>query len=487
MPAVPEGYKHFLETVLKTSRRHGLLKKGDRVLIGVSGGPDSIALLHVLHQAAPRWDLHLAVAHLNHGLRGDASDRDEDFVAERARELNLQCFSKKITSDQMKAAAGQGPEAASRRLRYRFFARTAQQESFDLVALGHQADDNAEQVLMGLVRGSGPSGLSGIPAKRRENQKTYAFTIVRPLLEIRRSEILTYLDRIGASYMVDATNTDQRFLRNRIRHHLMPLLEREFNPDIVGGLNRLAGILQSEKDWLSGIIDQALHHRIANASDGHLEIMTSGFETIHTALQRRLLRAAIRTAKGDMERISHRHIESLRTLLLSGRRRARLDFPDRLQVHMDGQRLTFVLDAGTGGRTIDNQDTAINFEYRVNGPTTLRIAETGWRLRISLLECTDNHDATGQLTAVFDMRKTGFPLIVRNFRPGDRFRPSGMTGHQKLKKFFIDHKIPKTERLKYPLLISNGQIIWIAGLRTAATGLPDPTTRQCLKAELLLV
>ncbi len=477
----------LLQSVLRAVRRDRLLDPGDSVLVGVSGGPDSVALLHALRRLASDWDLRLAAAHLNHGLRGEEAKRDQTFVEKLADTLDLPFYIEQVTSEQFINAAGQGPEAAARKLRYRFFRETARREGFNRIALGHNANDNAELVLMRFLRGSGPSGLAGMPVMRDEIEGSRTVTLVRPLLDVRRKAILAFLADIKADYVIDSSNTDTRFLRNQIRHHLIPHIEKHYNPDIVGSLNRLSDILRIEEDWLTALTRETLRHQTVSGSEGTLEMDTEGFDRLHAALQRRLLRAAILKVKGNLERIRYRHVEAIRELALGGEKPAQLDFPDRLRASSAGRCLRFSVEKVPLRQAARVEETVPDFEYHLFEPSTVQIRETGWRIRISCPETTDIFAETGQLAVMFDMGKVDFPITIRNFRPGDRFNPSGMTGSQKLKKFFIDHKIPRAERRKYPLLLSAGNILWIAGLRKANIGLPDATTRDVLKAELLLV
>lgn len=429
----------------------------------------------------------LAAAHLNHGLRGEEAKRDQAFVQRLANALDLPFYAEQVTPKALMDAAGQGPEAAARRLRYRFYGKIACREGFNRIALGHQADDNAELILMRLLRGSGPSGLAGMPVMRLAIEITRPVMVIRPLLEIRRETILAFLADIEAEYVIDSSNKDHRFLRNHIRHHLIPHLEKRYNPDIVENLKRLSDILRTEEDWLTALIRKELRNCTISESPGLLEMTTEGFEKLHTAQQRRLLRSAIRMSKGDLERIRHCHVEALRELALGGGKPAQLDFPDRLRVSRAGRRLRFSVETVPLREATHVDETVPDFEYHLLEPSTVRIRETGWRIRLSRLETADIPLETGHLEAIFDMEQVDFPFTIRNFRPGDRFYPSGMTGSQKLKKFFIDRKIPRAERRKYPLLLSAGNIIWIAGLRKAGIGLPDAATRRLLKAELLLV
>jgi tRNA(Ile)-lysidine synthase len=237
----------LINTVKATIIKNSMLKPGDAVLTAVSGGADSIALIHILLRLSPEFDLRLGIAHFDHGLRAMESDRDANFVVSVAKKYNLPCYNKKCDVKKFSIHHKLSTEEAGRILRHKFLNEAARKHGFDKIALGHHKEDMAETVLINILRGSGPQGISGIPPKRD--------LFIRPLININRSDIECFLRAENIAHITDSSNTDPRFLRNRIRHHLIPLLASEYNSEIVENLNRTAEVLRDEQSWLESMID----------------------------------------------------------------------------------------------------------------------------------------------------------------------------------------------------------------------------------------
>ncbi len=461
----------LLETVSRTVRIYDMFRHGDAVLAGVSGGADSVALLHVLIAVSPEFSLRIGIAHLNHCLRGEESDRDAEFVCSLAKQLNLPYYIESADVRAYSRGNRLSEEEAGRELRYEFYERIAGQYGYDRIALGHHADDNAELVLMYLLRGSGTSGLSGIPPVRGRH-------IVRPLIGVSRSEIGDFLTANRLAYVSDASNADTKFLRNRIRHELIPLLISSYNPKIVESLNRLSSILRSEDEWMDDNIRLLSDSCISDTADG--KTVLSVPDTLCLAAQRRIIRKAIAGIKGNLRRISYSHIEALSELLRNGPENGSLDLPDGIRGERIGNKLVF---SKTGGRNLPAVRPV--FEYIMKEPGTVFIKEIAARVSVSESDMNLG-DRGNPCVAFFDRNAVSFPVTVRNFRPGDRFMPLGAGGTQKVKKYFINKKIPGEERRICPILVSGGKIIWIAGHRTDESVKVTAETETVLKAELFL-
>ncbi|MFW5635507.1 MAG: tRNA lysidine(34) synthetase TilS [Thermodesulfobacteriota bacterium] len=465
--------------VIRTVHRHRMFAPGDRVLCGVSGGPDSVALVHVLHRLAPHFSIHLGIAHLNHQLRGKNAEADARFVKDLARTLNIAFYSTVENVAAHRRDLRLSTEEAARRVRYDFFDRICREHQYTKTALGHQADDNAEQVLMGLLRGSGKTGLSGI-APVRENR------YVRPLIRLTRFQILEYLAAEGLAYRTDETNTDTRFLRNRVRHELIPLLSRDYNPNLSHNLNRMADLFRGEEAWIEEIITPLFQECLLREKKSEIHLSVSTLQALPAAPRRRVIRKAIERIKGDLRRITFTHIEETCHILdrPPGRR---LNLPGGIRIITSGETLQI---AGNP-ESFRPEAPAVKtpaFSRELPGVGTYALPEFGLRLRLSLLpkNLQPNFENAGQFTAFFDMGRIEFPLYVRNIHPGDRFRPLGMTGSQKLGKWFIDHKIPAGERTRFPLLLYKGKILWVMGHRTDEFAKVTVETQSVLKVELFL-
>jgi len=483
MPALRKGYNHFLHSVEDTISAHNMFQPKDSVLVGVSGGPDSVALLHILLEIAPRFPLRLAVAHLNHSLRQEESDNEAKFVASLAEILGLPCYIERIDVPEFQRSHRLSIEEAARRVRYRFFKDVAVKHRFDKIALGHHCDDNAELMLMHLFRGSGPLGISGIPPVR-EGQ------IVRPLIRLSKSEIMDFLTAKGIGYVSDSSNIDPRHLRNKIRHHLIPNLKENYNPRISETLNRLATITRCEEEWIEDLINPIFDRMVLSLETDHIDLSVSEINESHIAVKKRIFRKAIASVKGDLRRIAFSHVDSMIRLVEAGPRFGGLDLPDGIRISRSDETIRISKEKIAGRRP----DAAhpfgekFSFEYNILEPGLFHMKEVGIRLELSEIPLARLSDIghAGHQVAFFDMEKLHFPLIVRNVHPGDRFTPLGMTGTQKLKKFFINNKVSRAERSKCPVVLSRGRIIWVAGYRIDDFVKVTPLTRYILKGELFL-
>lgn len=483
MPASQKGSNKLLRTVEKTVSTYGMLEQKDSVLVGVSGGPDSIALLHVLIKLASRFSLRLGVAHLNHSLRHNDSDKDAEFVLSVAKTFDLPCYVHKEDVYQYQVENKLSLEEAARRVRYNFFERVSEAKNFNKIALGHHCDDNAELVLMNLFRGSGPQGISGIPPKRDEK-------IIRPLIHLKRSEIIDYLETKGLKYVSDTSNLDTKYIRNRIRLQLIPLLKESYNPKIIDTLNRLSAIIGSEEEWIEDIIHPLFEKTALNLEDDIVSFSIPRLKEMNVAAQRRIIRKAIEWIKKDLRRITFLHIDSVINLLESGPTDKSLDLPDRIRIKRNRERLIFSKEKKPL-RDLNRKSGKIEkvvFEYKIVKPEPVFIKEIFAHIKFSEMDIEDLSDfrCTGQNAAFFDKDALSFPLVLRNIRPGDRFKPMGMIGTQKISKFFIDNKVPKTERSRCPVMLSQEKIIWVVGHRIDGSVKVTPSTTNVLKIELSL-
>lgn len=467
----------LLRRVADTIERHKMLIPGDKVLIGVSGGADSVALVHLMVELRPVMDLQLAVAHLNHGLRSDASDREAAFVEELSHKLGLLFHCEKI-----ELVPHQGSlEERARRARYRFYRRLLHAYGYDKLALGHQADDNAESVLLHLLRGSGIRGLSGIPPKRGR-------AIVRPLIETSRSDIKIYLKSRGIAHVEDASNNDIRFQRNRIRHQLIPLLQRDYNPNIRITLNRLAGLCRDEQTWLNTILQPMLDRALIDSGSERLELHADSLLDAPPAAQRRLIRMALRGWMGDLKRMGFDHIDAVIDLLHNRSAGSRLSLPRHIVAERTIDGLRFLKSATRGE---DACGVASGFNYTIPFPPEqgliLQIPEARCRLNIAIVTSPPPGivKKDGKNTVWFDMDALEFPLTVRNHEPGDRLAPYGMQGTQKVKKVFIDRKIPRHRRSRIPIVTQGDTILWIAGLRRGSAAPVIGNTQRIMKIEMV--
>jgi len=476
MPTSPSGSSKadFLSKVLQTITAHRMLTAGDSVLVAASGGPDSSALLHALFRISQKNGMPIAAAHLHHGLRPLEADRDAEAVGRQAAQLGVPFFEERIDVEGFSGRGGLSLEEAARKVRYDFLRRTADRRGFTKIAVGHHADDSVESMLMFFFRGAGPRGLSGIlPVRGR---------IIRPLIERRRDEIRRYLARQGLSFVVDSTNEDRRFLRNRIRHELIPLLAAEYNPKLTETLLRLSTVLRDEERWLAGLAEKALAETRIDRDDSSVTLSVPALAALPAAARRRVIRSALLGVKGDLRRIGFRHVEAVCRLATQPRAAGELHLPRGIGVYRSYERLRFCRSRRPAPAASEE-----GYCFRIDGPDEVRIPGRGELLRLERCNRFDpgRMAQSGQRVAFFDMGKLYFPLTVRSVLPGDRFRPLGMAGSQKLSDFFVNQKVPRHLRRSCPVLVCGGKIAWVVGHRIAEDFRADAESRAVLRAELL--
>lgn len=441
----------MIEKVRKSIEKYELLKRGDTVLVAVSGGPDSTALLLSLLKLKKEFSLSLAVVHVNYHLRGTDSNRDQLFVETLAKKYELPFYVKDI--DGKKEFKNGDLQEKARELRYSFFLKTAKEIKANKLALGHNKDDQVETVLMRFLRGSGTGGLSGIPVKR---ELAPGFTLVRPLLETKRKEIALFLKRNKIKARTDKSNLKDVYLRNKLRHKLLPLLKKEYNSKIEDSLFRMAGIFSLEDDFLN---KDVLKH-IKNDKDGSF-ISKKEFDGLPGALKQRALRELVRLAKGDLKGLESKHLFGF-----TGNKKS-ADLPGGLSL-------------------VDNYGriTAVKRKGKVKqGKVRLKIPGiTGFgnkKVAVSIKDVVKYFG--GKNEAFLDADKVRLPLFLRGRQDGDRFMPFGMTKYKKIQDFMVDEKIPSYKRDGVPLLLdSKGNILWVAGYR------PDERYRVTKKTKRII-
>jgi tRNA(Ile)-lysidine synthase len=450
-----------------------MLASEDSVLVGVSGGPDSMALAHLLHTLAARWGLRLGVAHLDHGLRPEAAAQEAALVEALARSLGMACHKARI-----EALPARGSLEEQLRLRrYAFFKEIAAEHGYNKIALAHHADDNAEAVLMHLLRGSGIRGLAGIPPMRAPG-------IVRPLIAARRTEILAYLERHAITYANDPSNADLGFERNRIRHQVLPQLIERFNPNLIRVLNRTAMICWEEECWLEAHLNNAMTQAIGALDGEHLDLRVPVLAPWPRPMQRRILRMALRQWQGHLRRLGAEHIEALIGLLVPGKA-GRLHLPVKIIAERENDTLRFHLEVQP--RSSRPHDLPSSYRYDLPWPLelpmSLDIPEANYRLYFCMVSAPEPQSlkTLPEQEIFLDPAQLHFPLCVRNFRPGDRLRPFGLEGRQKLKALFANRKIPRPQRHRIPLLLCGNDLLWVVGLRRAAAAPVSPSLSQALR------
>lgn len=458
----------FTKKVTRTIEEFNMLKRKDRVLVAVSGGPDSMALLNVLFELKDEYELTLFVAHLNHGLRGDESDRDEQFVKEYVEKMGLPVYIKKVSSEVLKCK-GVSLEERARQVRYEYFDELAEELNCQRIALGHTADDQAETILMRFLRGSGIKGLSGIPPVRKKGR------IIRPLINVFRDEVIRYLEERKIPYMIDSTNKAQDFLRNRIRQKLIPLIEKEFNQGIKKTLLRLGDLFRVEDELIEEIVKSL--KGVAKISKGTATIDLEKFKKLNKGEKLRILRYVLRRLLGDLRQIELIHLEEILEIVRSSKPNQFVYLPRGLLVVKEYNQLKILYN-----KNVLKRDE-FNVPLKINGKTL--IGTSGFIIESKLIMKKSLKTLkTDSKTALLDYEKLDSSLYFRNYKHGDRFIPLGSLGSKKLKDFFIDEKVPLTMRYRIPILVSGNQIVWVAGYRIDDRFKVTDKTRQVLKLRI---
>lgn len=467
----------MLKQIRKTITAYSMLEQGDRLVVAVSGGPDSVALLRILALLTDEYGLHLTAAHLNHGLRDAEADAEEAFVRRLAAEMGITCVCKKADIRSLQRQTRRSLEEIGREERYRFLDETADLCGAGKIALGHHRDDQAETVLLHLLRGSGPEGLRGILPVREGR-------IIRPLLEVGRAQIIEFLDCEKAAYVTDSSNVNPLFLRNRIRNELIPDLISRYNPRLVEGLCQMAGIVRREDDYLKGVVRQILARWGGQPGCSPMTLPLADFRLLHESLQARLIKGLLEEASPQHNGIGYRHVEAVVLLARrAGGGEALLNLPFGIRVICNREFLK-IQKGDESGRRLRRSP---RFEYAVAIPATICIEEIGWTVRLEWVEKPEPARMREQPEVAFmDYDCLSLPLTLRNMRPGDRVAPLGSGGTKKLKDYFIDGRIPRSRRSMIPLLVDACSIVWIGGERISERVRVTERTRRVLRAEIIL-
>jgi len=455
----------LITTVRETMRRYSMVSPRDSVLVAVSGGPDSVCMLHVLIELRNEFGYDVKVAHLDHQFRGEESQRDAEFVKELAGRFDVPCFTHEENVPRFLMSNAMSAQDAARVLRYQFLVKTSKLEYCQRIATGHNADDQAETVLMRVLRGAGPDGLAGIPPKREG-------TIIRPLLGCWRADIEDYLSERDLPYRVDESNSDTKYLRNEIRNELLPLLKR-YNPQIARSLAGLASIMADVSAHLERQTDLALPEVLKTTRVGQFILDLPTLAGYDEALKRSIFRRIFGSLRPDLPPLSSRHVEKLLGMLREGEVGASVELPDRARARLEHGCVVF--SHGEGPPRAEERGLTV--------PGEADFPEAGLSVTAELVERSElgycPTEANEEL-AFFDWERLNGTLRIRSRREGDRFVPFGMEGSQSLKDLFINSKVAFSFRPSVPILCDGEGILWVVGLRRAARAPVTEDTRTVL-------
>ncbi len=469
-----QGYQELLEQrVLHFIQEHNLISGQLQLLVAVSGGPDSVCLLHILVRLREKLNVKLHVAHLDHKLRGAESEADARYVSQLAHQLSISATTEARDVKDYQVRKRISLEEAAREVRYTFLAEVAKSVGTDRVAVGHTTDDHIETILMHLIRGTGTRGLRGLQPGSRWQSSENRLMIIRPLLQVSRQETADYCHRYELKPRIDTSNLSLSPLRNRIRHQLLPIL-RSYNPRIAEALLRTARIagddlafLDKESARLLGGIAQKQGETVVLDKEGFLELPAG--------LKRHLLRRTIEELLGSLKDVEARHIEEIMAAL-SKPVGKRLNLPGGLVFIIEYNRYLLTLESALQSPLpiIGNE-----FALRIPGETLF----PGWRVKATVMKREEMEDKDDNFTTYLNFDKVGNRVVVRCRQPGDRFQPLGMSQPKKLGEFMIDAKIPRAWRQRVPIVCSPQHILWVVGWRIDDRAKVTESTEQVLRLE----
>jgi tRNA(Ile)-lysidine synthase len=460
------GKSNVYSRWVKEVKRQGLFHPGQRVGVAVSGGPDSVLLLHFMRDLAMEWGITLAVVHFNHHLRGAESDADEGFVRKLADSIGIAFICGEGDVARVAREKKRNLEATARALRYRFFFSLVDQGRLDKVVTAHTANDQAETVLLRLLRGAGARGLSGI-------YPVLEGKVARPFLDLTRAEIMRELEARQLEYRLDSTNLDSRLRRNKIRRELLPLLEREFNPAVIPLLKNHADRARDEEAFLEQQArERSRPWRLREGGEEKISVRALG--GFAPAIQRRVLRQMLQSLRQDLRGVTFAHVEGLLRFATSAQSGRSLPLPGGAVARKEFDWLIL------GSQPISDD----GYAYPIEIPGEIAVAALGVTFRFKIVEPQGVPEAYNQVErSVIDPQKLPHRLFLRNWRAGDQFWPLGSRKLRKLKELFRQRKIPRSQRKLWPVLECGEQIVWVRGFPPAAPVAASPESRALLVIE----
>lgn len=448
----------MLDKVRRYIEKHNMIKKGDSIVVGLSGGPDSVCLLHVLSSLREEHDINLYAVHLNHMIRGEEALRDEKYAKDFAKSLNVPFISERIAVEEYAKQNKMSSEEAGRFLRYRLFNEVAEKNGASKIALAHNMNDQAETMIMRFLRGTGISGLKGINPVREGRY-------IRPILSCTREEIEAYCREKALNPVIDSTNAESIYTRNKVRLEIIPYIRKYFNPNIILNLFNNSEIIRDEDDLINKISMEK--YQEIKVSDG---IRTEDFNSLHIAMKRRIIRLLIEEVRGSLNQIESKHIEEC------------MDF-----IESSGTGKLISLPGGFRGRIeydsfkISPNEVREDFEEEILIPGVTSVPGKGFFIKTRILTGPSSDIRENRYIKYFNYDKIEGSLTIRNRRDGDYIYPKGMSGRKKLKDIFIDKKIPREERSGMPLVALGDEILWAVGMRDTRNYKIEENTERILE------
>ena len=452
---------------LKFIKEKNIVKSGDKILVGLSGGPDSVCMLNLLCSIRDEEKIEIAAAHINHMLRGEEADKDEEYSKKLCESLGVRFFSKRIDINKYALETGKSSELAGREARYDFFNEIINKINFNKIATAHNANDQAETILMRIMRGTGLEGLGGIPVEREGKY-------IRPILFMKREEVEQYCKENNLNPHIDATNLERIYSRNKVRLDILPYMKNNFNPNIVETINRMALLLQDDNEFIEGEVNKAYKDNCFERENSI--VISKNLFNIHSAIVTRVIRKALFAINKSNYDMEMKNIEDIIELSNLGTNK-RVDLPKDIyaeNVYGDIiiRKKEYIKNKLSNELTLNKKDILHNEvifdEYIIN---------------FDVVNNKDIKQENDELIKNFDYDKIN-NVIIRYRKDGDRITPLGMKGSKKLKDIFIDMKIPKEKRDEIPLIQFNDDISWIVGIKMSDKFKITKETKHILKVSV---
>jgi len=448
--------KSLVEQVKNNILNKSLLEHGNKIIVGVSGGPDSVCLLKVLLEIKDEFKLTLIAVHVNHGLRGPEADHDQSYVEELCNSWGIPVNTYFVDIKALSKKMGVSEEEAGRDARYRIFNRVLKNTGSNCIAVAHNRDDQAETVMLNILRGSGLDGLCGMAMKQGE--------IIRPLLNISRKQIIEYLESNKIRYCTDSSNKSYEYTRNRVRNELFPEIKRLFDIDPVNQLYRLSNLVNEDRDILEQVARNSFDAIVLSDEDD-VVLSATGLRSLSNAIVKRIIRMAWEKINKSRKNLESVHVDQIITLCQNNRTGKKVKLKNGIEVLLSYDRLIFTK---AGKKYVKPYSYSINME----GLTEVKELDAALEARIlNESEISQVGDFTTinetSLIQFFDLDRLNGKIVVRSRLDGDRIRPYKSNGEKKLKKFFIDRKVPVEKRNTIPLVAQGNKIAWIVGMRTS--------------------
>ncbi|KNF07820.1 tRNA(Ile)-lysidine synthase TilS [Gottschalkia purinilytica] len=438
--------KHIVKN---TIIQYNLIEKDDNIIIGVSGGHDSMTLLYVLMDLSSSINFKIHVAHVNHGVRGEDADEDEKYVKKVCSDFNIPFYSKKVNMDEYAKKYKLTKEEAGREIRYSFFREILNRFKKGKIAVAHNKNDQAETLIMRFIRGTGIDGLRGMEYKNGD--------IIRPLLDVGREEIEKYCEENNIEPRIDRTNFETIYGRNKVRLELIPYIVENFNLGIIDTLSRTSKIMKNDSDFLISYTKKCYEDIVIMEDELSIHINNEKFLKLHNAIRNRVLRYSLEKINGNLQGIEEKHIKDIIKLANSKTTGKLINISNNIIVRKNYNNLIVEKNAIR---------ERISYNYKVGINTVTLIEELDAKIEAKILPVSlIDLNFSNRFIKYFDYDKLSDNIYIRNRKNGDRFTPMGMNGSKKLKDFFIDEKIPKEYRDIIPIIEHDGDIMWIVGYR----------------------